>query len=247
MWRADRFEAIKRSQQDAEATTSPSPCLSTPERYDAQTLVELPQFLPFLIIPVADRLLRSAPNGGEGGGSFLQVRSGLARRAHAAHRARTGDRRLPRRPKHRRGDAEPRRAALDRPAVERACRYGRAAVGGGRRADRSPRRPPCRRRGPCRRATGLGRAARDGRAVRGTSSARRGGAGVRHPQARRRGLHARRLRRRRHHVRRSGGDPAAGCGRAPQHPGRGRHLDRQDDPHQRSCSPRSRKPPTGSC
>jgi hypothetical protein len=49
-----------------EATISPYPCLFTPDRYDAETLVELPQFPPLLIIPVADRLPRSALNGGEG-------------------------------------------------------------------------------------------------------------------------------------------------------------------------------------
>ena len=56
---------------------------------------------------------------GDGSGNpFHSIGGKIAWRAHAAHRARSGDRALPRRPRNRRGDAEPRRAALDRPAVE---------------------------------------------------------------------------------------------------------------------------------
>src|SRR5439155_20185686 len=57
--------------------------------------------------------------GDDRGGHFTPFGSVLAWRAHVAHRARPRDRHFPRRPLDRRGDAQPRWPALDRPAVRR--------------------------------------------------------------------------------------------------------------------------------
>ena len=142
--------------------------------------------------------------GGEGMiGEFTLRREALSRGARmlrtALGPAIAG---LARRSRRRRGDAQSRRPALDRPAGgrassdtgerlaaadgERIVRLVAHHVGAEVHAGSSAR---------------LGRAAGNGRAVRGPAAAGRRGAGLRDPQARRRGLHARRLCRRRDHVR----------------------------------------------
>ena len=102
----------------------------------------------------------------------------------------------------------------------------------GRREDRPPRRASRRRRGARGRAARLGGAAGNRRALRGTAAARRDGADLRHPQARRRRLHARRLRRERHHRQEAGLGPARRRRVAHERARRRRHLDRQDDARQ---------------
>ena len=103
------------------------------------------------------------------------------------------------------------------------------------RADRAPGRAPCRRRGSCRKPPRLGRIARDRRAVRGIAAASGRRSDLRDPQARGRRVHARRLRRCRHHDIRPGRGASHSGRRAQKHPRRRRHLDRQDHAHQRAA------------
>ena len=163
-------------------------------------LVARSHVLPFLIDPRSEPHVAVAATGDDVAVHSPPIRGDLARRAHAAHRARARRSRLARRPVDRRGDAQPRRAALDRPAVGRAwpipanvCRRA-----DGERIVRLVAHHVGAEVHPAV-AARLGRAARDGRAVRGPAAAGRRGAGLRDPQARRRRLHARRLCRRRHH------------------------------------------------
>ena len=81
----------------------------------------------------------------------------------------------------------------------------------------------------------LRRAAGKRGAVRGPGAAGRGRAVLRHPPPGRRGVHARRLCRGRHHVRRPGRAAARRRPRAQEHPRRRRHLDRQDHAGQRAA------------
>ena len=80
----------------------------------------------------------------------------------------------------------------------------------------------------------LGRAAETGRAVRGPAAARGRIAGLRHPQARRRGVHARRLCGRRDHVPADQAAPARSRRIAPTSSSRAA-LDRQDHADQRAA------------
>ena len=154
---------------------------------------------------------RLANDGDDRGGHTTSFRGLRPRRAHAAHRARPGDRRLPRRPLHRRGDAQPRRPALDRPAVGRAGGY-RPAGCPPPTASASSASSPTMSAPRCMPAPArLGRTAGNRRAVRGPVAAGGGGAGLRDPQARRRRLHPRRLCRRRHHA----GRPGRSCCASP--------------------------------
>ena len=137
-------------------------------------------------------------------------------------------------PEHRRGDAQPRRSVVDRPVVGRPRGHRLPRHASRRRADRAPRRASCRRRSACQQSTRLGRAAGKRGTVRGTGAAGGGGAVLRHPAPGRRGVHARRLCRFRHHVGGAGGAAAHRGARTQERARRRRHLYRQDHAGQRS-------------
>src|SRR5690606_11392776 len=80
---------------------------------------------------------RARAERGRHGGFIPAIRGGPSRHAYAAHGAWPGHRRLPGRPVDRRGDAQPGRAALDRPALRGPRRHGRASVARRRRAHRA--------------------------------------------------------------------------------------------------------------
>ncbi|MDX5357326.1 MAG: TrbG/VirB9 family P-type conjugative transfer protein [Rhodobacterales bacterium] len=112
---------------------------------------------------------------------------------------------MARRPGRGRGDAEPGRSVVDRPPFRRTVRHGRALVRRRWRTHRAAGRASCRCGGSCPQPARLGRAARERGAVRGPVATRGRRPDLRHSQARRRGVHARRLCGGGHHVRRSGG------------------------------------------
>jgi hypothetical protein len=76
----------------------PFPCHFSPQPYAVDSLVAFPPFAPFLIDPGFEPPPRgSADTGDERALSKRQCRSTITQRAHVAHRARRGDRRLARR------------------------------------------------------------------------------------------------------------------------------------------------------
>src|SRR5712691_3469538 len=101
----------------------PITAISSPGYVDPIRVVANQALLLLLIIPGPGPLLAVPRRRGQHGGSSPEVRSDHSRRAHAAHGAGSRHRRIPGRPFHSRGDAQPGRAALDRPTLGRALRY----------------------------------------------------------------------------------------------------------------------------
>ena len=79
-------------------------------------VVAFARFWPFLIIPDIGPRGVAGVDGGNGRGILIQDGSDFARRADAAHGARSSDRKLARRPRCRRDHAQPGRPAVGRPS-----------------------------------------------------------------------------------------------------------------------------------
>ena len=82
----------------------------------SRIVVAFARFWPFLIIPDIGPRGAAGVDGGNGRGILIQDGSDFARRADAAHGARSSDRKLARRPRCRRDHAQPGRPAVGRPS-----------------------------------------------------------------------------------------------------------------------------------